>query len=259
MKLRNALVLGVSAAFVMLSACKNKGDAAADAAGGGAASGSAAASAVASAAPPPADVTIDQFVAKGPPAACKTIASCKNDKVKVVATTPVMLIAAFGTIDKPELAKDMKGVETSMKAEKRWTPNEAECTTLGGIALKVLGIDGQALKSKVGKTVSYDAKKAAACLDTLAKAPDACAQESKLAGEPKMKEMEAFDKELKPAMDAWLKPCEGVIEGMVDEGGACESDVECKGKSKCKAGGGGAKPKDKTKDPKAKTCTASKH
>ncbi|MBX3188596.1 MAG: hypothetical protein KF819_16385 [Labilithrix sp.] len=268
MKLRlAALALSLSAVVVVTSSCKDK-ESAADAKEGGAGSaapeGSAAASAVASAAPeakasPAQDVTIDQFVAKGPPAACKTITSCKNDKVKVVVTMPIMLVAGFGTLDKPELGKELKAVDTSMKAEKRFTPSESECTTLSGIALKVLGIDGESLKAKIDKTISYDAKKAAACLDALATAPEACAQETKLATEPKMKEMEAFDKELKPSMEAYLKPCEGVIEGLVDEGGACESDVECKGKgAKCKAAGG-AKAKDaKAKDAKAKTCTAAK-
>lgn len=255
-----ALALALSAVALTTSACKDKdkggaGGAGSASAGGSAGAGSSAPEAKAAPAPA-ADVTIDQFVAKGPPAACKTIASCKNDKVKVVATMPVMLIAGFGTMDKPELQKDMKAVDTTMKADKRFTPNESECTTLSGIALKVLGIDGEALKAKVGKTVSYDPKKGAACLEALAKSPDACATESKLATEPKMKEMEAFDKELKPAMEAFLKPCEGVIEGLVDEGGACDTDVECKGKgAKCKAAG--AKPKD-PKATKPKTCTAKK-
>lgn len=258
MKLRlAALAFSLSAVAVVTPGCKDKGGAGG---AGGAGSASAGASAAASAAPevkasPAADVTVDQFVSKGPPAACKTITSCKNDKVKVVATMPIMLIAGFGTLDKPELGKELKAVDTAMKADKRFTPNESECTTMAGIAMKVLGIDGEAMKAKVGKTISYDPKKGAACLEALAKAPDACATETKLPAEPKMKEMESFDKELKPTMDAYLKPCEGVIEGMVDEGGACESDVECKGKgAKCKAAGG-AKPKD-PKAAKPKTCTA---
>jgi hypothetical protein len=269
MKLRSfALALVLPVMVIAATACKDKdkggGDGGASGAGSAGSSGSAAAGGSAggsgSAAPEaksaaPKDMTVDQFLTKAPPAACKTITSCKNDKVKVTATMPLMLVAGFGTMDKPDLQKDLKAIDTAMKGEKRWTLNEAECGTYATVSMKVLGVEGETLKAKVGKTVAYDATKAAACLEALGKAPEACATENKLAAEPKMKEMEAFDKELKPAMDAWLKPCEGVIDGMVDEGGACESDVECKGKgAKCKGGAkGGPAPK---KDPKAAASAA---
>jgi hypothetical protein len=197
----------------------------------------------------PAELPLDQFLTKAVPAACKTIAECKNDKMKVATTMPVMLIAGFGTIDKPELGNEVKAVNTSMKADKRFVPNEKECTTLGGVAMKVLGMQADALNGKVGKTIAYDAKKAATCVDSLSKAPDACGTEVKLANEPKMSEMEGFSKELKPALDGFAKPCEDVITGLVDAGGACELDVECKGKgAKCKPakGGRGAKAEAKT-------------
>lgn len=198
------------------------------------------------------EVPLDQFLGKVVPAACKTIDQCKNDKVKVAATMPVMLIAGFGTIDKPELGKEVKSVDTSMKNDKRFVPNESECTTLGGVAMKVLGMQADALNAKVGKTIAYDAKKAHACLASLEKAPEACGTEVKLSAEPKMKEMDALSKEVKPSLDAFAKPCEDVISGLVDAGGSCELDVECKGKgAKCKA----AKGKGAEKDA-AKTCQA---
>ncbi len=202
----------------------------------------------------PADMPLDQFLTKVVPAACKTITECKNDKVKVAATMPVMMVAGFGTMDKPELGKEVKSVDASMKADKRFLPNEAECTTLGNVSMKVLGMQADALNAKVGKTVSYDAKKAAACVASLAKAPDACGTEVKLASEPKMKEMEGFSKELEPALDGFVKPCQDVVSGLVEAGGACELDVECKGKgAKCKAAKG-AKAGDKGD---AKTCQVS--
>lgn len=201
----------------------------------------------------PAEMPLDQFLTKVVPAACRTITSCKNDKMKVAATMPVMLVAGFGTIDKPELGKEVKSVDTSMKADKRFVPNEAECTTLGNVAMKVLGMQADTLNAKVGKTIAYDSKKAAACVASMSKAPDACGTEVKLATEPKMSEMDGFSKELKPALDGFAKPCEDVITGLVDAGGACELDVECKGKgAKCKGAKGAAKGKTE-----AKTCQVS--
>jgi hypothetical protein len=185
----------------------------------------------------PAEVPLDQFLTKVVPATCKTITECKNDKVKVAATMPVMLITGFGTIDKPELGKEVKGVDDSMKADKRFIPNEKECTTLGNVALKVLDMDAEKLNAKVGKTIAYDAKKASACITSLGKAPNECSTEVKLATEPKMGEIDAISKEVKPSLDGFAQPCEDVVTGLVDVGGACDSDLECKGKGmKCKAG-----------------------
>jgi len=200
------------------------------------------------------EVPLDQFLTKVVPATCKTITECKNDKVKVAATMPIMLITGFGTIDKPELGKEVKGVDDSMKADKRFIPNEKECSTLGNVALKVMDFQADKLNAKVGKTIAYDSKKAAACIASLSKAPDACGTEVKLASEPKMKEIDTISKEVKPALDGYAAPCEDVISGLVEAGGACESDVECKGKGlKCKAAKG-AKPAAKgAKD--AKVCT----
>ena len=115
----------------------------------------------------PAELPLDQFLTKAVPAACKTIAECKNDKMKVATTMPVMLIAGFGTIDKPELGNEVKAVNTSMKADKRFVPNEKECTTLGGVAMKVLGMQADALNGKVGKTIAYDASMVAQYADAV--------------------------------------------------------------------------------------------
>lgn len=206
-------------------------------------------------APPPApaapvEPTLEQFLAKTSPATCKMIDACKNDKAKAVITTSVMLVAAFGSMDKPDLQKQVSGIDKAMKADKRWLPNEGECTTIGNVALSALGLDAAALKDKIGKTVAYDGKKAAACLAAISAAPDACKTEVKLTSEPKFSQIEAFEKELKEPLDAFSKPCEEVVTGLVDTDGACELDVECKGKgTKCKAG---------KKDPKAKVCQPKK-
>jgi hypothetical protein len=72
----------------------------------------------------------------------------------------------------------------------------------------------------------------------------------KLATEPKFKEIDAFSKELHDPLDAYGKPCEDVVTGLLEAGAACEYDVECKGKGlKC------SKAKD-PKNPKARTCQA---
>lgn len=193
------------------------------------------------------DMPLADFLGKIPTTACKALSECKNDKVKAVATMPVMLIAGFGTMDKPDLQKELEPVNSGMKQSKRWLPNDAECATLGGVALKVLGMQADTLEKKIGKTVNYDAKKGAACIESLAKAPAACGTEVKLATEPKMKDMDAMSKEVKSELDAYAKPCEEVFEGTVEAGGACEIDLECKGKDvKCKG------PKGKPKACKAK-------
>lgn len=249
MKLSHITVTLVTAlAFLGTAACKGK-DADANATTT-AASVAATGDKPAEKAAAPADMPLDQFLTKVVPAACKTITQCKNDKVKVAATMPVMLVAGFGTIDKPELGKEVKSVDTSMKADKRFLPNETECTTLGTVAMKVLGMQADTLNGKVGKTIAYDSKKASACIASMNKAPDACATEVKLATEPKMKEMEGFSKEVEPSLDAFAKPCQDVVSGLVEAGGACELDVECKGKgAKCKGekgGKAGAKAEAKT-------------
>ena len=74
--------------------------------------------------------------------------------------------------------------------------------------------------------------------------PEQCKTEVKLATEPKFKDIDAFGKELHDPLEAYAKPCEDVITGTVEVGGACDSDVECKVKgAKCQKG----------KDPKVKT------
>jgi len=191
------------------------------------------------------DLTITEFTAKIAPTTCTMLAACKNDKVKATLSMSVILAASFGSMDKPDLAKEMQGVSKSMKADKRFLPSEAECTTIGNIALKVVGVT----PDKVGKTLAYDATKGAACLASIATAPEPCKTEVKLAAEPKFKDIDAFGKELHDPLEAYAKPCEDVITGLVEVGAACDSDLECKGKgNKCQ----------KAKDLKIKTkvCTA---
>ncbi|HSO36054.1 MAG TPA: hypothetical protein VLT33_26185 [Labilithrix sp.] len=241
-----ALALAVAGAATV--SCKDKGagkgDAAAassaSSAAGAAASGSAAAATPAATA----ELSLEDFVGKVAPTTCKMLEQCKNDKVKATVTTTVMMVAGFGSMDKPELAKEVSAVGKTMKAEKRWLPNEAECATTGNVALKVVGMN-ETLKARVGKSVAYDGKKAASCIASIANAPDACKTEVKLATEPKFKEIDTFSKELHDPLEAYGKPCEDVVSGLVEAGAACEYDLECKGKdTKCGKG----------KTPKAKTC-----
>jgi hypothetical protein len=245
---RNISLAAAAAALVCLQAvgCKDKPETV-PSASTGAPSAAASAKTTSAATPASSELPVDQFLSKLPPTACKTLEGCKNDKLKVVVTMPAMLIAGFGTLDKPELQKELEPVNAGMKSSKRFLPNESECTTLGGVALKVLGMEAKSIEAKIGKTVKYDAKKAAACIDELGKAPPACGTAVKLEAEPKMKDMEAMSKELKGDVEAYAKPCEEVFEGTVEAGGACELDVECKGKDvKCKG------PKGEAKSCKAK-------
>ena len=239
------IVVALVIAGIAAVGCKKKdkdgevGPAAAGSASASAAS-AAAGSAAPVAAPPAGEVSVADFTARVAPTTCKMLEACKNDKVKATLSMSVMLVASFGSMDKPDLAKEMQDVSKSMKAEKRFLPNEAECTTTGNVALKVVGMT----PDKVGKTLAYDAKKGAACLASIAAPPEQCKTEVKLATEPKFKDIDAFGKELHDPLEAYAKPCEDVITGMVDIGGACDSDVECKGKgNKCQKG----------KDPKVKT------
>jgi len=250
------LVLTLGMAALATVSCKKKG--AADGADAEAtAAGSAAASSAPAAAPPaPKDLTVDEFVAKIAPTTCKMVDQCKNDKVKATVSMTAMMFASFGSFDKPDLQKQVGDVGKTMKAEKRWLPSEAECGTIGGVALKVLGMSPEVLKDRVGKSVSYDAKKASACITSLGSQPDVCKTEVKLATEPKFKEIDTFSKELHDPLDAYGKPCEGVVEGLVDVGGACDYDLECKGKgNSCTKGKDAKKPKappTKSCQPKAK-------
>jgi len=254
-----ALALALAVAGAATVSCKDKGAAGkADAAAASSASGSAAAAASGGAAATPAtpatpaaaqELSLDDFVGKIAPTTCKMLEQCKNDKVKATVTTTVMMLASFGSMDKPELQKDVSGVGKAMKADKRWLPNESECTTIGNVGLKVVGMN-ETLKARVGKSVAYDGKKAAACLASITSAPEPCKTEVKLATEPKFKEIDTFSKELHDPLEAFGKPCEDVVSGLVEAGGACEYDLECKGKdTKC---GKGKDPKN----PKAKACQA---
>lgn len=265
MKIRLPFALVALLVAAALPACKDKKSADTQTTGAALDTTPAAAPKAASAAAAaPKDPTLEEFVAKTPAAACKTLTTCKNDKVKAVASMSAMLVVGFGTIDKPDLAKDVKSIDTAWKNEKRFLPTESECNTLGGIAMKVVGMDASTLAPHLGKTIAYDAQKAGACLASLSTQPAACAEEVKLAAEPKMKEIESMEKELKPSLDGFAKPCEGVLTGLVESGGACEIDAECKGeKAKCKPAaaaknGKAAKGSKAAKAaPEGKTCQSS--
>lgn len=236
------IVVALLVAGIVTVGCKKKSNGGEDpaAAGSSSAATSSASATPVVPTPPAGDVSAADFTTKIAPAACKMLEACKNDKVKATLSMSVMLVASFGSMDKPDLAKEMQEVSKSMKTDKRFLPNEAECATTGNVALKVVGMT----PDKIGKTLAYDTKKGAACLASIATPPEQCKTEVKLAAEPKFKDIEAFGKELHDPLEAYAKPCEDVITGIVDLGGACDSDVECKGKgNKCQKG----------KDPKVKT------
>ena len=202
----------------------------------------------ADASPKASSLPINDFLSKVTPAACGWIDQCKNEKVKALTAATGMMIAGFGALDKPELSKQMKTVETLMNGDKRSLPNKQECETIGGVVLQVIGMTPESLQAKIGKTVQYDGEKAAACLATFASPFEPCNTEVKLTGEPKMSDISGFEKELEGPLDAYMKACEGMLTGMVEVGQACEADFECKGEhSKCKTD---------PKNPKAKACAA---
>lgn len=206
----SAVFVGFGLFVLVAAGCKGKAESTTSTT-----SGTLAATATATEAAPatPKDTTLAEFVSKAPAVACKTISACKNDKVKVVTGTTAMMVVGLGTLDKPELAKDVKPIDAAMKAEKRATLNEAECGTVGATVLKVVGLDAEALAPRIGKTVAYDAAKAGACLAALAQAPSVCAEEVKVAESPKFSEIGAMEKDVKGSLEAFSKPCEGVISG----------------------------------------------
>lgn len=238
-------LLLVAAVVVPLGACKKgAGKKNAQPAGSASAVASAAAPAPASTA-----LTVDALLTKLAPTVCSSMEQCKNDKVKAIVAMSGMMIAGFGAMDKPALKKQMDGVDATMKKGKRWMPNKQECATIGSVALQVLGMTPEALKPKIGKTVKFDGDKAAQCLKELSSISE-CKTEVKLAKEPKLGDIDKFDKELGKSTDAETKACNEMFTGMVEPGGDCEQDYECKGDhAKCKM--------DHKK--KKKVCKAAKH
>lgn len=193
-------------------------------------------------------LALGDFLSKLPPAACGWIDQCKNEKFKALAGTMGMMIAGFGAMDKPALADKLKPVDEAMKKDKRPLPNKQECETIGSIAMEATGLTTATLEAKLDKTVKYDGEKAAACLAAIESPFAPCGTEVKLEGEPKLTDVEKFEKELEGPLDAHTKVCDSVLTGLVDLGAACEYDFECKGEhTKCK--------KD-SKDPKQKVCVA---
>ncbi len=244
MSLKHKLsLLLVVATAAPLGACK-KGAAKAQPAGSASAASNAAAPA-----PAAAGMTVDDLLTKLPSSVCGSIEQCKNDKVKAIVATSAMMVAGFGSMDKPELKKQMDGVDATMKKDKRWMPNQQECETIGAVTLKVLGMTPETLKPKLGKTVKFDGQKAAECLKQMSSLSE-CKTEVKLAKEPKFSDIDKFDKELGKSTDAETKACNEMLTGMVELGGACEEGYECKGEhTKCKTD-------HKTKK---KVCVADKH
>lgn len=190
----------------------------------------------------PKGVPVTDFLAKLAPTTCSWIDQCKNEKFKVVTSTMGMMIAGMGAMDKPELGKKLQGIGDAMKTEKRAFPNKQECETIGGVVLQLAGMTPEIIQAKVGKTVQYDEAKGAACLAALEKPLAACATEVKLTGEPKLSELDGFEKEFKGDLDSQTKVCEEALSGMVEAGGACEYEFECKGaNAKCKGAAGAKK------------------
>ena len=246
-------LLFVSLAVVSVAACKAK----VTPESGDASTSAASMSASAKPAEVAAEIPVDQFIAKLAPSTCKMFDECKNDKLKVVVSASAMMIAGFGSMGDPEAQKQVSAVDKSMKADKRFIPNNAECTTIGNIAVGVMGMKADDVKGRIGKTVNYDAKKAASCIASVSTPPEVCKTEAKVTTEPKMSDIDSMSKELKPALESYAKACEEVMTGMVEPGGACEFEFECKGKDmKCKTGAPGAKAAKGTKP--TKTCQSKK-
>ena len=190
---------------------------------------------------------VTEFLAKIAPAACGWLDQCKNEKIKAVTATMGMMIAGFGSMDKPDLAKQVQGVGDAMKKDKRSLPNKQECETVGGVVLQLGGMTPEIVQAKIGKTVQYDGEKAAACFASIDAPFAPCATEVKLTGEPKLSEIDGFEKEFSADLDKHTKACGEVLTGMVEAGQACEYEFECKGEhSKCKGAAG------------KKTCEAAK-
>jgi hypothetical protein len=203
------------------------------------------------AAPKATSIPVTDFLAKLAPNACTWIDQCKNEKIKAVAATMGMMIAGFGSMDKPDLAAKVKTVGDAMKADKRALPNKQECETVGGVVLQLGGMTPDIVQGKVGKTVQYDGEKAAACFAALEGAFAPCATEVKLTGEPKLSEIETFQKEFDKDLDVQMKACDGVFTGMIEAGQACEYEFECKGESSdCKGAAGAKKCEAGKKDKK---------
>ncbi len=222
-----ALVLVLTAA-APIAGCKKGNEGTAKPAG------SASAAASAAAAPAPAGLTADQLMTQLVPTVCTAMTECKNDKVKAMITMSGTMLAGFGSMDKPALKKQMDSVGASMDKDKRWLPNEQECEKIGAVDLQLLGLTPDKLKAKIGKTVKYDGKKAAACLKALSSLA-MCKTEVKLKKEPTLGDMDKISSEIGKKADAETKPCNDMLVGTVELGGDCEYDYECKGEhTKCK-------------------------
>lgn len=191
------------------------------------------------------EVELATFTKELPKVGCKTLGECKNEKIQQTFSGLMMMTAGFAGMQNPEVGKKLKKVQETLKKDERSSFNEAECNTVAGVMIEVSGLQQDVLAKKVGKTVEYDPKKGAACLQELAKM-SACDEEVKAEGKLKMQEMQATLQKLEK--QGPLKACEETLAGKLEEGKECEFGYECQGEMKCSDG----------KDAKKKTCQSRK-
>lgn len=170
------------------------------------------------------------FTAQLPSSACDTIQQCKNEEMRGYVEFMMAFMGGFASMDKTTgLAPIMSKVGESMKAEKRILLNRDECEPILTKLLELNGMIGAPLtKSMESKRAVFDAEKATQCIENFKTPPAQCTEAKQLAEEIKMSKAEGFEKQFQGPLRDYLKTCGEVIQGTVDEGGACDTDSECK-------------------------------
>jgi hypothetical protein len=186
--------------------------------------------------PEPKSLTVAQFTTDAPAAACKVLATCKNEEVTASISAMMVLIAGFASLKDKAMQDELKAVGDAMKKENRHSLNGDECTKVMGAITKATGFNAEKIQASIdAKKVEFNAEKAAACSAALSTPPKACAEEKKLTGEPKMEDLDKMMKGYEKDFEEYLKPCQEAFVGKVAAGEACENDFECAGeKVECK-------------------------
>jgi hypothetical protein len=184
----------------------------------------------------PKSLTVEQFTADAPVAACKTLASCKNEEVTISIGAMLMMMAGFATLEDPAASKELEAISAAMKKEGRNTINGDECNKIMGAVTKSTGFNAETIQASIdAKKTEFNGEKAAACYAALSTQPSFCKDEKKVAGDPKLGELDRMMKAYEKELDAHTKACDETFVGKLAAGSACEHDFECAGeKVECK-------------------------
>jgi len=191
---------------------------------------------------PPPPVKMDQaaFTAQLPSAACDAMQKCKNEEMRGYVEFMMMFMGGFGSLDKTTgLAPIMEKIGKGIKNENRFLLNQEECNSLLSKLLDIQGMTGAQLsKSLESNKATFDAAAATQCVEGFKTLPSQCSETKQLTEELKMGKVKGLEQQFQKTLVDYLKSCGDAIQGTVDDGGACDTDQECK-VGKCRRAEGG--------------------